>query len=303
MAVTYNIKGTSNPSFKIGKNGVILSPADNTSETTITLPNASGTVVLQDSADTLSNKTLASPTFSGAVSGSLAIANTTTDDSLLLTTTEDSSSAGPVLTLKRNSSSPADANYLGQLKFKGENDADQEVVYAKITAKIQDATDGTEDGLIEFANKKAGSNVITARLRSDSLQLLNSTGLTVAGDTTLSGSLVVAGDLTVQGTTTTVDSTTVNVQNAFVFEGATADNFETTLTVEDPTADRTVTLPNESGTVVVKDSNTGAIQLPVGTTAQRPASPSVGMVRYNTTTNHFEGYDGSAWVHLETQYG
>ena len=303
MAVTYNIKGTSNPSFKIGKNGVILSPADNTSETTITLPNASGTVVLQDSTDTLSNKTLASPTFSGAVSGSLAIANTTTDDSLLLTTTEDSSSAGPVLTLKRNSSSPADANYLGQLKFKGENDADQEVVYAKITAKIQDATDGTEDGLIEFANRKAGSNVITARLRSDSLQLLNSTGLTVAGDTTLSGSLVVAGDLTVQGTTTTVDSTTVNVQNAFVFEGTTADNFETTLTVEDPTADRTVTLPDESGTVVVKDSNTGAIQLPVGTTAQRPASPSVGMVRYNTTTNHFEGYDGSAWVHLETQYG
>ena len=102
MAVTYNIKGTSNPSFKIGKNGVILSPADNTSETTITLPNTSGTVVLQDSADTLSNKTLASPTFSGTVSGSLAIANTTTDDSLLLTTTEDPQTAAPVLTKKKS---------------------------------------------------------------------------------------------------------------------------------------------------------------------------------------------------------
>ena len=63
-----------------------------------------------------------------------------------------------------------------------ENDADQEVVYAKITAKIQDVTDGTEDGLIEFANRKAGSNVITARLRSDSLQLLNSTGLIIEGE-------------------------------------------------------------------------------------------------------------------------
>jgi hypothetical protein len=138
---------------------------------------------------TLTNKTLASPTFSGTVSGSISIANTTTDDSLLITTTEDSSTAAPVITLKRNSSSPADADYLGQLKFKGENDADQEVVYAKITAKIQDASDGTEDGIIEFANKKAGGNTITARLRSDSLQLLNGTGLTVAGDTTLSGTL------------------------------------------------------------------------------------------------------------------
>ncbi len=107
--------------------------------------------------------------------------NTTTDDSILVTTTEASSSAAPVITLKRNSASVADADYLGQLKFKGENDADQEVVYAKITAKIQDASDGSEDGLIEFANRKAGSNTITARLRSDSLQLLNGTSLVVAG--------------------------------------------------------------------------------------------------------------------------
>jgi hypothetical protein len=107
--------------------------------------------------------------------------NTTTDDTILLTTTEDSSTAGPVITLKRNSASPADADYMGQLKFKGENDADQEVVYAKVTAKIQDASDGSEDGIIEFANMKAGSNVITARLRSDSLQLLNGTTLVVAG--------------------------------------------------------------------------------------------------------------------------
>ena len=124
---------------------------------------------------------------------SATITNTSTDDSILVTTTEDSSSAGPVITLKRNSSSPADADYMGQIKFKGENDADQEIVYAKITGKIQDASDGTEDGIIEFANKKAGSNVITARLRSDSLQLLNGTSLTVAGDTTITGSLIADG--------------------------------------------------------------------------------------------------------------
>ena len=111
----------------------------------------------------------------------LSLTNTTTDDTILLTTTEDSSTAGPVLTLKRNSSSPADADYLGQIKFKGENDADQEVVYAKVTGKILDASDGSEDGIIEVAHKKAGSNTITGRWRSDSLQLLNDTNLTVDG--------------------------------------------------------------------------------------------------------------------------
>ena len=108
---------------------------------------------------------------------------------LLITTTEDPKHCPTVITLKRNSSSPADADYLGQLKFKGENDADQEVIYAKITGKIQDASDGSEDGLIEFANKKAGPNVITARLRPDSFKLLNSTNLSVAGTTTLTGNV------------------------------------------------------------------------------------------------------------------
>ena len=45
---------------------------------------------------------------------------------------------------------------------------------------------------------------------------------------------------------TTTNTTTLNVQEdgTIVFEGATSDAFETTLTVTDPTADRTVTLPN-----------------------------------------------------------
>ena len=41
------------------------------------------------------------------------------------------------------------------------------------------------------------------------------------------------------------------VTTSIVFEGATADGFETTLTVTDPTADRTITLPNSSGTIAL----------------------------------------------------
>ena len=107
----------------------ILTVADPTADRTVTIPDATTTLVGTDTTQTLTNKTITD-------AASISIANTTTSDSLLLTTTEDSSTAGPVLTLKRNSASPDDADYLGQIKFKGENDADQETVYAKITGKI-----------------------------------------------------------------------------------------------------------------------------------------------------------------------
>ena len=119
------------------------------------------------------------------------ITNTSTSDALSITTTEDSSTAGPVINLKRNSSSPANADYLGQIKFQGENDNDQEVLYAKISGKILDVGDGTEDGILEFAFKKNGSNNISGRFRSDSLQLLNDTSLRVTGHVELG---VLSGD-------------------------------------------------------------------------------------------------------------
>jgi cytoskeletal protein CcmA (bactofilin family) len=57
--------------------------------------------------------------------------------------------------------------------------------------------------------------------------------------------------LTVAGVTTTADTVTMQAANAVVFEGATADAHETTLTIVDPTADRTINLPNVSGTIPV----------------------------------------------------
>ena len=45
-------------------------------------------------------------------------------------------------------------------------------------------------------------------------------------------------------------------------------------------------------------SGTGTLDLPVGTTAQRPGSPNNGMIRYNTTLSRYEGYSGSAWSQI-----
>jgi|688.fasta_scaffold01402_28 hypothetical protein len=58
-------------------------------------------------------------------------------------------------------------------------------------------------------------------------------------------------------TTGVVDATVSanpTFQQSITFEGATADDYETVLEVTDPTADRTITLPNATGTVVLKDT-------------------------------------------------
>jgi hypothetical protein len=44
---------------------------------------------------------------------------------------------------------------------------------------------------------------------------------------------------------------------------------------------------------------TGAISVPLGTTAQRPASPTAGMIRYNTTVGVLEQYTTAGWVGIE----
>ena len=108
---------------------------------------------------------------------------------ITITSTDAGSSNGPALDLYRNSASPASGDYLGQVAYSGENSNGGKEIYAKVTGKITDPTHNSEDGLIETAVKGNGSFTIVSRQKSDELQLLNSVGLSVAGNTTLSGTL------------------------------------------------------------------------------------------------------------------
>tara|TARA_A100001035_G_scaffold205678_1_gene165786 strand:- start:620 stop:1372 length:753 start_codon:yes stop_codon:yes gene_type:complete len=87
--------------------------------------------------------------------------------------------------------------------------------------------------------------------------IINGTTIGHTDDTDLitlaSGSVTIAGDLTVSGTTVTTNQQVVNVTEAFVFEGATADANETTFSIDEPTADRTVALPDKTGTIELLD--------------------------------------------------
>lgn len=205
---TFDANGTGNSLSNVEvadlASGVLDTDISSVSGSDDTLASAKAIKTYADTKTALTgstNNTVTTVTGSNAIQGeanltfdgtTLGIANTSTSDSLLITSTEDSSTAAPVITMKRNSGSPADADYLGQLKFKGENDADQEVTYAKMTGKISDASDTTEDGLLEFALMKAGSNNIGMRLTSTQLKLLNGTGLELAGDLEVGGNKIVS---------------------------------------------------------------------------------------------------------------
>ena len=49
---------------------------------------------------------------------------------------------------------------------------------------------------------------------------------------------------------------------------------------------------------VLNQGTVESVVLPVGTAAQRPAAPSVGATRFNTTSGNLEVYNGSAWDSL-----
>ena len=63
----------------------------------------------------------------------------------------------------------------------------------------------------------------------------------------------------------------------------------------DTASNVSVNVQAASGVLSYADSATGGLYLPVGTTAQRPASPATGQMRFNTTTGSVEVFNGSSW--------
>ena len=82
----------------------------------------------------------------------------------------------------------------------------------------------------------------------------------ISGITGASGIIASATDVVESITALNTDLTTISTDNhifsggSIIFEGDTDDSFETTLAVTDPTADRTITLPNATGTVSLIDA-------------------------------------------------
>lgn len=76
------------------------------------------------------------------------------------------------------------------------------------------------------------------------------TGTTAVAALTASGAVTVSGATSLQAVTATgIVADTLTLDSSIVFEGATENDYETTLTITDPTADRTITFPDKTGTV------------------------------------------------------
>ena len=112
---------------------------------------------------------------SGALTGTNATFTTADNTAqVALVSTDADASDGPILEMFRNSSSPADDDDLGLIKFFGENDASEKIEYGVIEVKAVDVSDGTEDGSINFTAMLNGT--ARSRLFSNSTETVFNEG-------------------------------------------------------------------------------------------------------------------------------
>ena len=212
-------------------NETTLVVADPSADRTITLPNLTGTVSLLDATETLENKTLTSPTLTSAV------LNTAVSGSAILD--EDNMASDSATKLATQQSIKA-------------------FVEAQITAEDLDIT--TDSGTIEIdldsetLTIAGGTGIDTTGSGNTITVAIDNTVATLTGSQTLTNKVLTSPTIN-SPTITSLTATALSLtDSSIVFEGATADAHETTLTVVDPTADRTITLPNETGTLITSAS-------------------------------------------------
>ena len=232
-------------------------PHSESASNTLTLPSTGGDadLVSVSSTATLTNKTLSSPTINTPVittikNTSLVIGRD--DDNLIKFSTDNQIifevDGGDNVIFKASGEIEATSlDISGDVDVDGTLEADAITVNGTALGTVIAGTTVTLASTVTVTDSTANTNFPVV-FHDESNALLDDTGALRYNPST--GTLLVP-NLSVAGTTTTVDTVTINAQNAIVFEGATADDHETTLTIVDPTADRTINLPNQSGTIPV----------------------------------------------------
>lgn len=100
---------------------------------------------------------------------------------LTLESTDAGAAAGPILTLYRNSASPAANDVIGQVLFTGEDSAGNTQTYASIQSIITDPTSTSEDGEVRFSVVTAGTLADEMRLSGSALLPSADGGLALGG--------------------------------------------------------------------------------------------------------------------------
>ena len=171
----------------------------------------------------------------GNLSGITSV-GTLAQDTLEITSTDAGAGEKPNVSLYRNSSSPAASDEMGSIDFYGNDSAGNKTLYGQIYTEASVVTNGSEQAHLNFAvaSGSSGFEDPVVRMRKYALEVLPNNTLDLH-------------------------------QNSFIkFEGSTNDANETSLKAANPTADREITLPDATGTVVLNESGIVEIEVQVG---------------------------------------
>ena len=151
-----------------------------------------------------------------------------------------------------------DLEHLAADSVDGTKIADDSIDSEHIVDGSVDNTHLANDGIIIGSTDVSLGDTITALVGLTDLDLteaahtifdtVGANNLTMGASTT---TVVIPGDLQVTGTVTTNNVETISTSNGVVFEGNAADEHEVTLLAGTVTADRTITLPDATGTVAL----------------------------------------------------
>jgi hypothetical protein len=167
-----------------------------------------------------------------------------------------------------------------------------------------------------ISGTRAAQNVVTDAIDVNALTAgaTSCTTLAASGAATFAGDVVIAGGLQVAGTVTTINSTITNVGQLAVSTAASTPALAVSqagssniMEVTDSDNNLKMVVGNNAqigfdtsnpACTIDCQNRTDAIIPCKGTTAQRPSTAVAGMMRFNTDTPGFEGYNGSTWGSL-----
>ena len=237
--ITADLANDLDPAFTItqnevkipGTNNFMIEDAGNGGA--VQFKESGGNVGAVNFVDITGNRAVQFPDASGTVitTGNLSgitSVGTLAQDTLEITSTDAGAGEKPNVSLYRNSSSPAASDEMGSIDFYGNDSAGNKTLYGQIYTEASVVTNGSEQAHLNFAvaSGSSGFEDPVVRMRKYALEVLPNNTLDLH-------------------------------QNSFIkFEGSVNDGNETSLTVDNPTADRTITLPDATGTVVLNESGT-----------------------------------------------
>ena len=206
-----------------------LSFAEPTADRTHTLPDANGTISLTDNADTSTNKTFTTPTITSGVF------NTGVSGSAVLDEDNMASDSATKLATQQSIKAYVD----------NQIDTDMDVNITSDSGSVAIVMDS------ETLTIAGGSNITTAATGNTVTVTLSSSVATTSGTETFTNKTFTSPTINTHTFSSGTSTSGMSIgANGIVFEGATADAHETTLTAVDPTQDNTITIPNETMTAI-----------------------------------------------------